>query len=244
MCTKYYVDKIGDRQKRWITDTNTYMNNGLNALELFLQKSKRTMIEKEIKLVIPKVVFEELSKFKWEGDEFQKRDVENALRLINANREIIIIEGENDRLDIDNAFADIIIHDTILKNMINSPQLLITRDNSLASDILGLNNLKSIYHQNVYVCKINDEGELVRKYGIQEECEAKRTIVEKEVLVEKEVPVIKKVYVEKSNKYQKILISVLSATGGLITGYFAHKNKREIGNIINQVGKRMLLAFN
>lgn len=153
----YYIGELGKVNKERYIDTSTIMNT--KRLAKFIEKAKESLIANNIKIKVSKPVIEELTKHSLRNDETRKRLAIRGLQLISENKEIFEIEGLDEEMD-KKVFADKELLATIMNNRSSRSQMLITNDKNLAIDAYKINNLKSVNGGVVYVCYIDEEGEL------------------------------------------------------------------------------------
>ena len=196
MCTDYYIEKLKD-QKTWFIDTCAIVNH--KKLSKFVA-NKEKLINNKIIIYVINPVYQELNRLLYRTDEYLAKDAKIGLSIILQNKDLFKIEGINERMDIDNAFADPDFYRMFSKNMVTS-QLYITDDKKSAHDVNNHNLTWSFKNKKIFICNINDYGELVKSDCIDER------ISEPEVryidrIVEKEI--IKPIEVDNKSTINKI----------------------------------------
>ena len=234
MCINYYLEILKGKPNTWLIDTCTIVKHW--KLSKFIDK-KKMLLDAGVKITVLKTVYEELLRLQDSRNEIQARDVIIGFKLVENNQDLFEIQGYNQETRCDEAFADKEIYRKLAADQNDLVQLLITDDLNLAYDAYMLNNRKSFSTNRIFVCWINEEGELQRSKGAHEEKLEPITKIEKEVEireVEKEVikpvevekTVIKKVYIKEEKKwYEKHAGWAVTGAFGLIAGYLVCENK-------------------
>ena len=226
MCTDYYIKRLKD-QKRWYIDTCAIVNHKKLSK---LVENKEKMIENGIKLYVINPVYQELNRLLYKTDESLARDAKIGLNIIQYNSDLFEIEGLNERMDIDHAFADPDFYQMFSKSMITS-QLYITDDKKSAHDVNNHNFTWSFSNKQIYICSIDENGELVKSDGIDDSApEPKVVYVDR--IIEKEVSkTVPKSQSSNTDGIKNYLFGI--GTGvGLSTLFFT---------VLYPYGKRMIL---
>ena len=252
MCINYYLDILKGKPNAWLIDTCAIVKHW--KLSKFIDK-KQMFLDAGIKITVLKTVYEELLRLQDSCDDIEAGDAIAGFKLIEDNQDLFEIRGYNQETRCDEAFADKEIYKKLATDQNDLVQVLITDDLNLAYDAYMLNNRKSFYTNRIYVCWINEEGELQRSKGAHEEKpepiikiekEVEIQEVEKEVIkpVEVEKTVIKKVYIKEEKKwYEKHAGWAVTGTIGLIAGYLVCENKDMLYSLLLNTKKGLQLAF-
>lgn len=163
MCNNYEYKQniIRESDKIWI-DTCTLMYN--DRMTSFIRETKNIFKSLRKKITIHGMVMSELYKFS-DCDNFAKKELaDNAISLINNNREIFEIDysltnvSDHDRKK--EIFADPKLLIELLSNRRSENQLLISNDQGLTSDAFKLNSFTSFDGGRINVCYLNQFGEM------------------------------------------------------------------------------------
>ena len=241
MCTEYYLEKIKDKKSKCYIDTSSLMHT--EKLERFID-TKNKLISNGVSIIVIKPVYEELNKKLYSVSQSESEKARMGLYIIKENQDLFKICGLNERLDIDEVFADPVIHKTLIENQKEYVQLIITDDQNLAYDSNLLNERKSFSSNKVYACWIDYNGELVRSKGTYSE---KRRRPTRERTQEdssiKEMPESVEKTNNTTNNAKKIIIPTLIGTGGgLLGGYLLKKHDKEINLFLKIIIKKVCFA--
>ena len=233
MCVNYYLDALDGTMNKWYIDTSSIMKYW--RLAKFIEK-KQMLLDSRIRIIVLKPVYEELLRNQDSKDEYKADSATEGFKLIEKNQDLFEIQGYNQETRCDEAFADKDILKQLAICQNDYTQVLITDDTGLAHDAYTFNNRKSYHANKVFVCWIDQNGELQRSIAAHEEKpEPVEKIViqevEKTVEVEKRVP--HKVYVEKERtNFQKYGGIVVSGILGLVGGYYIGQNRDQIYSLL------------
>lgn len=219
MCTDYYLKRKSNLDHEWLIDTCSLLNvNNLNQLV----NKKDVLTSNGIKLLVIKPVYEELNRHQYSKDEFFSKDAQYVLSVLYNNTDLFIIEGKNESMRIDEAFADPEIIRRVMKRCTKKSQLVITEDKKLATDILNIKNLNSFNSRKIYVCCLDEYGELNRNKGMVQKEVTNDTVIDvKENIIEDKED-------ELVNKFaHPLLYTVAGFTIGAF-GTYAYQNKSTI----------------
>ena len=237
MCIKYYLEALDETPNKWYIDTSSVMKYW--RLARFIEK-KQTLLDSGIKIIVLKPVYEELLRNQDSKNECKAERAIEGYKLIEMNQDLFEIQGYNQETRCDEAFADKDILRQIAICQNNYAQVLITDDTGLAHDAYTFNNRRSFQANKVFVCWIDQNGELQRSMAAREEKpEPVEKIViqevEKTVEVEKRVP--HEVYVEKERtNFQKFGGIAISGILGLVGGYYIGQNKDQMYSLLVKAG--------
>lgn len=252
MCINYYLETLCGTPNKWYIDTSSVMKYW--RLEKFIER-KRVLLNSGIKIIVLKPVYEELLRNQDSKDKYKADGAIEGFKLIEKNQDLFEIQGYNQETRCDEAFADKDILKQIAICQNDYVQVLITDDTGLAHDAYTFNNRRSFHANKVFVCWVDQNGELQRSMAAYEEKpepvikiekEVEIREVEKEVIkpVEVEKTVIKKVYIKEEKKwYEKHAGWVATGTIGLIAGYLVCENKDMLYSLLLNTKKGLQLAL-
>lgn len=132
---------------RIFIDTCSMMSNNFDS---FLGALIPVLATNNKKLVIPYSCLQELKKH--EGNSKLKKDADSAIELLEIINEYIEIRGNKD----DGTFADNVFLRVFTQFRLKYNLILITEDKGLKTDILNLNNSKSVSSKRIYVFNIRE----------------------------------------------------------------------------------------
>ena len=227
MCTEYYTEKSKRISGTWFIDTCSLLE--LEALKKLIN-NKSIFTSNGIKLMVIKSVYEELNKHQYSNNEFFSKDAKKALKIIETNKDIFTIEGVNESMRIDEAFADPEIIGTIIKKSVKKSQLVITQDKKLATDILNIKNSNSFICHKIFVCYLGEDGELYRNLGIEASDEITKTLDKDEIANASDHEISK-------TESVKPFIYVIS---GFAFGALVNEYKGQILNSINRLSRTLI----
>lgn len=191
----------------------------------FLESSKEYLRKYNKRIVILGTVHDEL-KDKSRSEYFDLKDSAcKALDYIYKNLEYFDIRDNYT----DENFADPEIQRTMLDERRNTTQLLISNDGNLTKFIYDFNKNKAVFGYHIYVCYLDQNGNLRKCDCVKEKQEEVCEVVnaEPEVKVVEKVKTIEKtVYktiVEKPSLFEKITDAFGWFTFGVATTYYGPK---------------------
>lgn len=156
-----YVRKILSGKKTIYIDTASLMETC--GLQAFISKYGDYLEETGKAIIVPASVSQELVRHLLSSNTEKAERASVALQIIRDYSNLFCPDkAEFEDEDLDLAFAD---HDLLVQlsqGRINGSQLLITNDKKLGKDILGLNDLESCHGFHIFVCYLNDYGDLCR----------------------------------------------------------------------------------
>ncbi|MBP3802908.1 MAG: hypothetical protein J6I76_03270 [Oribacterium sp.] len=153
-----YTEKIIDSAERIVVDTSTLMARGFRQ---FVENNKDYFLTNNKKIIVPKAVYTELARHLGssipEKSSYAMKSVELLLTNINIFQvENCILSDE----EVAHAFADNQLLSELMSYKSDYIQLLLTNDRKLGCDAFELNQQKSCKGRKVFVCFINEFGEL------------------------------------------------------------------------------------
>lgn len=190
MCNNYEYKQniIRESDKIWI-DTCTLMYN--DRMTIFIRETKDIFKSLRKKIAIHDMVMSELYKFS-DCDNFAKKELaDNAISLINNNRDIFEIDYELTNISVHDKQKEIFANPKLLiellSNRRNENQLLISNDQDLTSDAFKLNSFTSFDGGRINVCYLNQFGKMHMCQCVKATLESlpKEKIVYQERIVEK-----------------------------------------------------------
>lgn len=175
-----YLEKEIGRNKYIYIDTSSIMN--YVEFESFVENCENILLEHGKKIIIIGPVFAELTKHSHSYDRSKQDNAVKALALIQSHNNIFQIENGNPNED--KPLADSSFIGLLAKNKPFGPQLFISEDKKLDSDITNLNSLDSVKGSAIHVCKISRSG-FLKSFNVftdkkQEENTIKTAAIKKE----------------------------------------------------------------
>ena len=235
MCVNYYLGALDGTMNKWYIDTSSIMKYW--RLAKFIEK-KQMLLDSGIRIIVLKPVYEELLRNQDSKNECKAEGAIEGFKLIEKNQDLFEIQGYNQETRCDEAFADkdILRQLAIFQN--DYVQVLITDDTGLAHDAYTFNNRKSFHANKVFVCWIDQNGELQRSMAAYEDRpEPIIKVKEKTVIQEVEVPVTHEVYIERErSNFQKYGGIVISGILGFAGGYYISQNGSQLYSLLTKVG--------
>lgn len=215
MCTNTeYIKKQVSINDLIYIDTCSLLDT--QRLVNFINNSKEHFIESNKKIRIHNAVLNELAKFRCSSTLLKKEQAEMALDIIGDNKDLFIIENENETCC--DQFADPKLLETLLKRRRACKQLLISNDKNLTGDAYSFNNLESFYGNKISVCYLNSAGYLKMcdcvRQNLTDASNAPQPMIE-EKIVEKTITVK-----EEMSPSKKYLIPFITFCGGVAIGTF------------------------
>lgn len=226
MCTNTeYIKKQVSINDLIYIDTCSLLDT--NRLENFINNSKEYFIESYKKIRIHNAVLNELAKLRCSSTFSKKEQAEKALDIIAKNKDLFIIENEDESCC--DQFADPKLLETLLKHRRVYKQLLISNDKDLTFDAYSFNNLESFYGNKISVCYLNSAGYLkmcdcVRESRTNASNTPQPMIEEK--IVEKTIKVK-----EDMNPSKKYVIPFITFCSGIVVGAFYKPIMKTVKNI-------------
>lgn len=221
----YYVNELGKVNKERYIDTSVVMKP--RRLNKFIVKAKEELIKNNIKIIVSKPVVCELIKHTLGDDKDKKELAAEGLDILNNNKDIFIFEDEIDG-DFKKTFADKELLATLMNNRSSKSQMLITNDRELANDANKINDMKSVSGGYVYVCYLDQDGELQKS-----DTEEVEQIVEETPSVVAEPSTIE--YSNASKTFKKIGYYTLFGTICFCLG----RNSDQIVSYLNNLNKKV-----
>lgn len=159
MCNKKEVRYIFRNNDAVYADACTLMN--VDRLEMFLERYGGIMRKTGTKIIVPASVRKELFRLAGLEDPQKKKKANSFIGVLPKYSELIRLEGgdlSGEAVDRVHADPEVIAMLTLRRR--TDRQLLITNDGGLASDVYGLNSLRSCHGKPITVCYIDRDGYL------------------------------------------------------------------------------------
>lgn len=153
-----YTEKIIDSAERIVVDTSTLMARGFPQ---FIDNNKDYFLANNKKIYVSKSVYTEIAKHIGSSKPEKSKYAMKAVELMSTNKNIFQVENcvLSDE-EVAHAFADNQLLSELTLHKSDYNQLFLTNDRNLGCDAFDLNQLKSCKGRKVFVCYINEFGEL------------------------------------------------------------------------------------
>ena len=196
MTNNQYTEYVLSKVDHILLDTSSLMSQGWQQ---FVSNIRNSLIASGKKIIVPLSVYSELTRLLGSADQDKSESALKAAEVLCSNRDIFQVETAClTEEEIAHAFADAQLLSELTLHKGTSNQLLITNDKGLSSDAFEINQQLSCKGGRVFVCYINQFGEMQCCNCVKQDIEKRMDNLEtSNNTVEKEPTVIKEKEKEK-----------------------------------------------